>query len=68
MDQPKNHRIETRSVHAGARNNPLGTVAPPIHLSTTFKRDTGGELAADFIYSRSGNPDRDGAGTRNHRP
>ncbi len=58
MDRPKTYRIETRSVHAGASDNPLGAVAPPIHLSTTFERDAGGELASDFIYSRSGNPDR----------
>lgn len=58
MGEPKNYRIETRSVHAGASEHATGAVAPPIHLSTTFKRGAGGELASDFIYSRSGNPDR----------
>ena len=58
MDQPKTYRIETRSVRAGVPDNPVGAVAPPIHLSTTFERDAEGELASDFIYSRSGNPDR----------
>ena len=58
MPEPKNHRIETRSVHAGASDNLMGAVAPPIHLSTTFERDADGELASGFIYSRSGNPDR----------
>jgi len=45
-------------VHAGASDNLMGAVAPPIHLSTTFERDADGELASGFIYSRSGNPDR----------
>ena len=58
MTERKNHRIETRSVHAGTVNNLMGAVAPPIHLSTTFERDASGELTSDFIYSRSGNPDR----------
>ncbi len=33
-------------------------MAPPIHLSTTFERGPEGELRSEFIYSRSGNPDR----------
>ena len=33
-------------------------MAPPIHLSTTYRRGPDGELASDFIYGRSGNPDR----------
>lgn len=51
-------RIETRSVHAGAAPNREGAVAPPIHLSTTFERRPEGDLISDFLYSRSGNPDR----------
>lgn len=35
-----------------------GAVEAPIHLSTTFRRDENGELASDFVYSRSGNPTR----------
>ena len=58
MAEKKNHRIETRSVHAGSSENLAGAVAPPIHLSTTFRRGPEGELASDFIYARSGNPDR----------
>ena len=58
MAQKKNYRIETRSVHAGSAENLAGAVAPPIHLSTTFRRDPDGSLASDFIYGRSGNPDR----------
>ena len=58
MDETKNYRIETRSVHAGSSGNMVGAVAPPIHLSTTFQRDREGGLASDFLYARSGNPDR----------
>lgn len=58
MNSKKTYRLETRSVHAGATENRMGAVAPPIHLSTTFERGPGGDLTADFIYARSGNPDR----------
>ena len=58
MDERKAQRIETRSVHAGSSTNLMGAVAPPIHLSTTFERDTEGALASGFVYSRDGNPDR----------
>lgn len=58
MDEMNGYRIETRSVHAGSPENGVGAVAPPIHLSTTFRRDSEGDLASDFIYARSGNPDR----------
>ncbi len=51
------HRIETRSIHGGPRSA-TGAVAPPIHLSTTFERDEQGKLRSEFLYSRSGNPDR----------
>lgn len=51
-------RIETRSVHAGRADNRVGAVAPPIHLSTTFERRPEGDLVSEFLYSRSGNPDR----------
>ena len=57
MNEPR-RRIETRSVHAGARANRVGAVAPPIHLSTTFERGPDGELRSGFLYGRSGNPDR----------
>ena len=58
MDDKKDYRIETRSVHAGVSENVFGAVAPPIHLSTTFQRGPEGDLTSDFIYARSGNPDR----------
>lgn len=58
MITKKDQRIETRSVHAGAVPNRAGAVAPPIHLSTTFERRPEGDLVSEFLYSRSGNPDR----------
>ena len=58
MATKRPHRIETRSVHAGAAANRAGAVAPPIHLSTTFERGPDGELLSGFLYGRSGNPDR----------
>ena len=45
-------------MHSGSSANSVGAVAPPIHLSTTFHRDPKGDLQSDFIYGRSGNPDR----------
>ena len=54
----KKLRIETRSVHSGAAGNLSAAVAPPIQLSTTFRRGSDGELTSPWIYSRSGNPNR----------
>ncbi len=52
-------KIETLAVHAGREiDKTTGAVQEPIHLSTTFHRDENGELASEFIYSRSGNPNR----------
>lgn len=45
-------------MHAGGGRNEAAAVAPPIHLSTTFGRRPDGELDSDFIYGRSGNPNR----------
>jgi len=54
-------RIETLAVHAGHDIDPAtGAVAPPIHLSTTFEREAEGGYAHGYIYSRGGNPTRDG--------
>src|SRR5213593_3040956 len=50
-------RLETLAVHAGAERDPsTGSVAPPIHLSTTFEHGPGGERPHDLIYIRDGNP------------
>jgi cystathionine gamma-synthase len=51
--------IETLAVHAGSPvDQKTGAVTPPIHLSTTFERAPDGSFPSGFIYSRSGNPNR----------
>lgn len=53
-------RIETLAVHVG--NEPdtaTGAVAPPIHLSTTFRHGPAGERIAGYEYQREGNPTND---------
>jgi cystathionine gamma-synthase len=52
-------RPETLFVHAG--NEPdlaTGAVAPPLHLSTTFRHGPAGERVAGFEYVREGNPNQ----------
>jgi len=50
-------RLETLAVHAGAERDPsTGSIAPPIHLSTTFEHGPAGERPHDLIYIRDGNP------------
>ena len=52
-------RFEPRAVHGGQRTDEAtGAVAPPIHPSTTFVRDPGGEPRAGWTYSRTDNPTR----------
>ena len=49
-------KIETIAIQAGRNYDiEIGAVMPPIHLSTTFIRGN----AADYTYSRVGNPNRD---------
>ena len=51
--------IETLAVHAGHTvDEATGAVAPPIHLSTTFERNTDGSYRSGYSYSRSNNPTR----------
>ncbi|KAJ3359527.1 hypothetical protein GGF31_004019, partial [Allomyces arbusculus] len=52
----------TAAVHAGQASDPItGAVVPPISLSTTFKHQAPGQLLAPgFVYSRDGNPTRNG--------
>ena len=53
-------KIETLAIHVGRSvAADTGAVAPPIHLSTTFERDTDGEFSRGYIYARPGNPTRD---------
>lgn len=50
-------RIETLAVHAGSRPDPsTGAVAPPIHLSTTFVRDSALRPVGGHTYVRESNP------------
>src|ERR1041384_1543757 len=61
MTKPKapELQVETLAVHAGRRTDrATGAVTPPIHLSTTFERDPGGEYSRGFSYAREGNPNR----------
>ncbi len=51
-------RLETLAVHAGHDIDPAtSAVTPPIHLSTTFARETSGEHTG-YLYSRYTNPNR----------
>jgi cystathionine gamma-synthase len=51
--------IETIAVHAGHSPDPTtGAVTPPIHLSTTFERETDGQYRGGLIYSRYATPNR----------
>src|SRR5215469_12618120 len=45
-------RLETIAVHAGAEIDPVtGSVAPPLHLSTTFEHGAAGEAIHEFSIS-----------------
>ncbi|MBI4572026.1 MAG: PLP-dependent transferase [candidate division NC10 bacterium] len=53
-------RIETLAVHGGHQVDPgTGAVTPPIHLSTTFARETDGTYPHGYSYSRTNNPNRE---------
>ena len=53
-------RLETLAVHAGAEPDAqTGAVAPPIHLSTTFRHGPAAERIAGYEYQREGNPTQD---------
>ncbi len=48
---------ETLALHA-AELSAYGSVAPPIVLSTTYKRDADNQLVSEYFYSRLGHPNR----------
>ena len=51
--------IETIAVHAGHAPDPAtGAVTPPIHLSTTFERESDLSFRGGHIYARTSNPNR----------
>lgn len=53
-------RPDTLAVHAGqAPDAATGAVAPPLHLSTTFRHGPAGERVAGYEYQREGNPTND---------
>ncbi|MFC7301298.1 trans-sulfuration enzyme family protein [Cognatiluteimonas weifangensis] len=53
-------RLETLAVHAGAEPDAeTGALAPPIHLSTTFRHGPAAERIAGYEYQREGNPTQD---------
>src|SRR6266545_3061845 len=50
-------RFETLAVHAGHASDPTtGSVAPPLHLSTTYARDLEGVPLGGHTYIRESNP------------
>ena len=52
-------RLETLAVHAGhSIDEATSAVTPPIHLSTTYARESDGSYRAGFLYSRYTNPNR----------
>lgn len=52
-------KIETLSIRVGREVEPAeGNVAPAIHLSTTFERDTDGQFSRGYSYAREANPNR----------
>ena len=51
--------FDTLAIHAGQEpDEATGAVAPPIHVTSTYKQDGVGVLRGGFEYSRSGNPTR----------
>lgn len=53
--------IETQIVHTHPPQAPqdsMGAVVPPLYLSTTFERGEDGTYPQGYVYSRSGNPNR----------
>jgi cystathionine gamma-synthase len=53
-------RPETLAVHAGgAPDAETGALAPPLHLTTTFRHGPSGERVAGYEYQREGNPTQD---------
>ncbi len=49
-------KFETIAVHAAEADPATGAVAPPIHLATTFTRDTDLALVGETQYAREGGP------------
>jgi len=53
-------KLDTLIVHAGGAPDPsTGALAPPLHLSTTFRHGPAGEREAGYEYVRESNPTQD---------
>src|SRR5215475_11758304 len=53
-------KLETLAIRAGADADPdTGSVAPPIHLSTTFIHGAASEEIHRYMYTRQNNPTQD---------
>ncbi|NNF66059.1 MAG: cystathionine gamma-synthase [Gammaproteobacteria bacterium] len=53
----KNHKPETRAIHAGRKIDPMTrAVSPPLYLNTTFERGDDGSYPGGFDYIRDGHP------------
>ena len=53
-------KFETLAVHAGGeRDTATGSIAPPLHLSTTYEHGPAGEIPLGWMYIREGNPTQD---------
>jgi cystathionine gamma-synthase len=49
--------FETKAVHAGAHlDEETGAIAPPLHLSTTFERQSDEDPSSGYFYVRYRNP------------
>jgi len=58
VDDPDDHRIETRAIHAGQEPDAeTGALMTPIHANSTYQQDAPGEDRG-YEYSRTGNPTR----------
>jgi cystathionine gamma-lyase len=58
MDDDSDHRIETRSIHAGQEPDAdTGALMTPIHANSTYEQDAPGDHRG-YEYSRTGNPTR----------
>lgn len=52
-------KFETLAVHAGSYvDAATGAITSPIHLTSTFERNADGTYNHEYIYSRTGNPNR----------
>ena len=58
MESDKRLHIETLAIHGANSTKEQAAVRNPIHVTTTFERNTDGSYPTDFVYSREDNPNR----------